>query len=102
MTLAIDNFQLLGLDNAPFGGQQLDIEHPAHLGRAQLGRRHHIGLEPHGLAQEITRVVEVQIDLLLHVVSAEVVIRLDQPGHRCQHTVGESRLCRNRQGRNNK
>ena len=74
--------QLLRLDDAPLGGEQLDIEHLTHLGGSQLRRGDHIGGKPHGLAQVVARIVEVQVDLLLRIVLSEMIVRLHPIGHR--------------------
>ena len=53
------------LDDVARGIEQLHVQHPAKVGETATVRPHHVGLEPHRLALEITRVVEMEIDLLL-------------------------------------
>ena len=45
--------------------QQFHIDNLAEVAKLSVISTHHVGLEPHGFAFEVARVVEMQIDFLL-------------------------------------
>ena len=72
---AVLHLQLLSFQYPTFGTEQLDIQYPAQIGRTIEQPVEHIGGVPYRLSHVVTRVVEVQVDLLLRVGQRETVGR---------------------------
>ena len=66
----------LAVDHHAIGGQQFHIEHLTHVGGVQVVGANHVGFVPDGVANEVTSVVGVDVNLLLYLlVLAQTVLQ---------------------------
>ena len=66
----------LAVDHHAIGGQQFHIEHLAHVGGVQVVGANHVGFVPDGVANEVTSVVGVDVNLLLYLlILAQTVLQ---------------------------
>ena len=56
----------LTLDDKSIGREQLHVEQTAHVGGLEVVGTQHVGFIPERVANEVARIVGMDIDLLLH------------------------------------